>query len=210
MIYNKRYIKGVRDLAPKQKITKEQLLEAAFEITRREGFSAVTARSVAEAAGCSIQPVFSQFATMEALHQAVFSYACRRFTNEIMKNKDRPDFIACTNKWVLNLARREPNLFHLLYLSDSFQGQNLWEVMMGYETNREMAAVFQERYGLTEEECKDIFLRGYLLLHGIAAMIATNHMDFSDEQAADMVKRTVADMVEGARRRQSLGDGGEK
>ena len=41
-------------------------------------------------------------------------------------------------------------------------------------------------------------------------MIATNHMDFSDEQAADMVKRTVADMVEGARRRQSLGDGGEK
>ena len=38
-------------MAPKQKITREQLLESAFDITRKEGFSAVTARSVAKAAG---------------------------------------------------------------------------------------------------------------------------------------------------------------
>lgn len=144
-------------MAPKQKITREQLLESAFDITRKEGFSAVTARSVAKAAGCSIQPVFSQFDTMEALRTATFDYACEHFMNEIMEKKDRPDFIACTSRWVLNLARKEPNLFHLLYLSDSFQGDNLWNVMMGYESNSKIAAVFRESYGLEEEECKDIF-----------------------------------------------------
>lgn len=74
-------------MAPKQKITREQLLEVAFDITRKEGFSAVTARSVAKAAGCSIQPVFSQFDTMEALRTATFDYACEHFMNEIMEKK---------------------------------------------------------------------------------------------------------------------------
>lgn len=62
-----------------------------------------------------------------------------------------------------------------------------------------------ESYGLEEEECKDIFLRGYLFLHGIATMIATNHMNFTDDEAAEMVKRTVEDMVAGAGRRAASG-----
>lgn len=197
-------------MAPRQKITRENLLEAAFEVTRKEGFSALTARSVAGAAGCSIQPVFSQFDTMEQLQQETFDYACKRFMKEIMVNKGRPDFPALTNRWVLNLARKEPNLFYLLYLSNSFRGKNLWEVMMGYESNCEMAAVFQKNYGLSEAESRDVFLRGYLLLHGIATMIATNHMDFSEEQAAEMVKRTVEDMVKGAKGRQQSGGREEK
>ncbi len=81
--------------------------------------------------------------------------------------------------------------------------------MMGYESNSKMAAVFRESYGLEEEECKDIFLRGYLLLHGIATMIATNHMNFTDDEAAEMVKRTVEDMVAGAGRRAAAASGGE-
>lgn len=89
MIYNMRYIMEGSILAPKQKITREQLLESAFDITRKEGFSAVTARSVAKAAGCSIQPVFSQFDTMEALRTATFDYACEHFMNEIY-GKERP------------------------------------------------------------------------------------------------------------------------
>lgn len=196
-------------MAPKQKITRERLLEAAFEITRREGFHTVTARSVANTAGCSIQPVFSQFATMELLRQATFDYACKRFMEEIMEYKDRPDFLACTSRWVLKLAREEPNLFYLLYLSDSFQGQNLWNVMMEYESNRKAALALQKTYHLKEEECRDIFLRGYLLLHGIATMIATNKMDFTEEQAAAMVKRTIEDMVKGAGQRQRMQEGSE-
>lgn len=41
-------------------------------------------------------------------------------------------------------------------------------------------------------------------------MIATNHMDFSEEQAAEMVKRTVEDMVKGAKGRQQSGGREEK
>ena len=36
---------------------------------------------------------------------------------------------------------------------------------------------------------------------GIGTMICVNHMEFSDEQVALMMKQTVADMVQGAKGR---------
>ena len=137
---------------------------------------------------------------MEALRRATFDHAGRVIMEKILQYQDRPDFLQRTDELVLNLARDEPRLFHLLYLSDSFESRNLWEVMMDWECNRKLVAALAERYGLGEEDCRDIFLRGYLLLHGVAAMIATNQMDFTNQQALDMVRRTVGDMVCGARK----------
>lgn len=186
-------------MPPKQKITKEMLLEHAFKIAEEEGISAVTSRSVAKAVGCSIQPVFSHFPTMEDLRQATFDYACDRFVEEVLVNENQPDFFAKTTKWVLDLARYKPNLFRLLYLSSGFKGSNLVEVMMNFESNKRMLAKMTELYGLNENICKDILMRSFLFLVGISTMICVNNMDFSDEQAAEMMKKTVADMVRGAK-----------
>lgn len=186
-------------MPPKQKITKEMLLEHAFKIAEEEGISAVTSRSVAKAVGCSIQPVFSHFPTMEDLRQATFDYACDRFVEEVLVNENQPDFFAKTTKWVLDLARYKPNLFRLLYLSSGFKGSNLVEVMMNFESNKRMLAKMTELYGFNENICKDILMRSFLFLVGISTMICVNNMDFSDEQAAEMMKKTVADMVRGAK-----------
>lgn len=187
-------------MAPKQKITKEMLLEHAFKIVEEQGIGAVTSRSVATAVGCSIQPVFSHFPTMEELRQATFDYACDKFVQEILEFEKQPDFLPRTTKWVLDLARNKPNLYHMLYLSGNFKGNTLLDVMMDFENNRKMIDKMTELYQLDEDACKDILLRSCLFLVGIGTMICVNHMDFSDEQVADMMKQTVADMVQGAKR----------
>jgi AcrR family transcriptional regulator len=64
--------KQVIAMARKQSITKESLLDHAFKIAEEQGILAVTSRSVAQAAGCSIQPVFSHFPTMEELRKQTF------------------------------------------------------------------------------------------------------------------------------------------
>ena len=74
------------------------------------------------------------------------------------------------------------------------------DVMMDFENNRKMIDKMTELYQLDEDACKDILLRSCLFLVGIGTMICVNHMDFSDEQVADMMKQTVADMVQGAKR----------
>lgn len=184
-------------MPPKQKITEEILLSHAFQIAKEQGIDAVTSRSVAKSVGCSIQPVFSHFPTMEELRQATFRYASEKLMEEILQYQNEPDFMARTNYWFLNLARNEPNLFELLYLSNSYSTGSLWDVMMEWESNKRMVSAMADKYGISEKECKDIFLRGFFFLYGIATMIATNRMDISNEEAFDMMTRTTQEMVKG-------------
>lgn len=189
-------------MPPKQKITKDMLLEQAFKIAEEQGIMAVTSRSVAKALGCSIQPVFSQFPTMEELRQATFSYACGVFVKEILAFEDRPDFFMQAAKWIVDLARNRPFLFRLLYLSDSFDGGDLTHVMMSFESSRIMIQKMAEQFSLEEQVCKDILFRGCLFIVGISTMICVNSAEFSDEQVMAMIKQTVSDMVTGAKAEQ--------
>ena len=45
-------------MPPTAKVTREMILSAALDITRREGFDAVNARSLAARLGCSTRPIF--------------------------------------------------------------------------------------------------------------------------------------------------------
>lgn len=186
-------------MPPGQKITKNMLLEHAFRIAEEQGIMAVTSRSVAKSAGCSIQPVFSQFPTMEELRQETFDYACNLFIKEVLFFEQQPDFFAQSTKWVINLAKNRPHLFQMLYLSDGFKGNNFLDVIMGYESNQKILAKMADLYHLEESVCKDILLRSCLFLTGIGTMICVNHMDFDNEQVSAMMKQTVADMVQGAK-----------
>ncbi len=137
---------------------------------------------------------------MEELRQATFDYACNIFVKEILLFENQPDFFKLTTKWVIDLAKYQPNLFRLLYLSDGFKGYTFLDVMMNYESNQKIIAKMTQIYELEPDVCKDILLRSCLFLVGIGTMICMNHMDFSHEQVAGMMKQTVSDMVLGAKR----------
>ena len=62
-------------MPPKVKTTKEMIIKAAFEITRKNGIDAVNAKSVANYLKCSTQPVMYNFATIEELKMTVFDKA---------------------------------------------------------------------------------------------------------------------------------------
>ena len=44
-----------------RKVSKEQIIDAAVEVLRDDGFSAINARSVAKKLGCSTQPIYFSF-----------------------------------------------------------------------------------------------------------------------------------------------------
>lgn len=50
-----------------KRISKEAIIDAAAAVLRIGGFEAINARSVAEALGCSTQPIYLSFRNMEEL-----------------------------------------------------------------------------------------------------------------------------------------------
>lgn len=54
-------------MPPKPKITRDMVVDAAFEVARKTGAENINARTVSKKLNCSTQPVMYHFATIEAL-----------------------------------------------------------------------------------------------------------------------------------------------
>ena len=57
-------------MPPKPKITKNMVIDAAFEVAREAGGENINARTVAKKLNCSTQPVMYHFATIEELKKS--------------------------------------------------------------------------------------------------------------------------------------------
>ena len=52
-------------MPPKCRFTREQIIQAALELTAEKGIGALTARSLAQRLGSSAKPIFGLFTNME-------------------------------------------------------------------------------------------------------------------------------------------------
>ena len=60
-----------REMPPKVKITKNDIITATLELVRKYGEDGINARTIANALNCSTQPIFSNFKGLEDLQTQV-------------------------------------------------------------------------------------------------------------------------------------------
>ena len=56
-------------MPPKFKFTRDEMTNAALNVTRKNGISGLTARALAAELGCSVKPIFGLFKNMEEVGQ---------------------------------------------------------------------------------------------------------------------------------------------
>ena len=66
-------------MPPKAKYTKEEIINKALEMTRKNGISSVVARELAKELGMSSSPIFTAFKSMKELQMEVRKVAMREF-----------------------------------------------------------------------------------------------------------------------------------
>ena len=104
-------------MPPKAKYTSQQIIEAAVEITREKGISAVTAREIGNVLGVSSRPLFTYFNTVDELKAAVFDYAKNLYQEYILDGlKNEIPFLGVGRNYI-RFAKEEPELYKLLFLT---------------------------------------------------------------------------------------------
>ena len=107
-------------MPPKVKITKDDIIKTALELLRKDGHDAINARSIASAIGCSTQPIFSNFATMDELQTAVISAVYELYSDFLRteaKSGKYPQYKAFGMAYI-RFAKEEKQLFRLLFMRD--------------------------------------------------------------------------------------------
>ena len=89
----------------------DQILDAAFDLVRREGLAALTARAVAQEVGCSTQPVYRAYGSMEQLQVEVIDKAERLMLSYLTQGTDSDRPFMQVGLGNLRFARDEPELY---------------------------------------------------------------------------------------------------
>ncbi len=103
-------------MPPKIKATREQIVEGAFEVVRQEGLEALTARRVAKEVGCSTQPVYRVFSSMDELRAEVLERAGHLAMGYLAPPAGERSAFFQIGLGNLRFAQDEPNLYRAVTL----------------------------------------------------------------------------------------------
>lgn len=180
-------------MARKEQISKQMILDGAFELLRAEGVEMLTARKLAAHIGCSTQPIFRVYKNMEELTAEVFDKA-KLFYEDFCVNYEREydtpfvDLGLC----YISFAKEELNLFKLLFLTRHDDENTMYDLVNG----KEHGFVIKELKrinNLDMNKAGDIFMKVFVFMHGMACMAISGELDLSKEE----VLPTLTDAING-------------
>ena len=100
----------------KTQITRERILETALNMLLRDGYGAITVKTLAAEIGCSTQPILWHFDNMALFRREFYEY-CIGFAKSRFApwNGSLDDLLAETARGYITLACRMPNLFRFVF-----------------------------------------------------------------------------------------------
>lgn len=165
-------------MPPKAKITKEDIIAASIYIVRENGADALNARSIAKKLGCSTQPIFSNYSSMDELKADVIKMANKihnEYLERAMQDNDYASYIyKASGIYYIKFAKEEKELFKLLFMRD----RSKEEIKDEKEEIEWIIKLISADTGLSFDDAYMFHLQMWIYVHGIAVMFATSYLDW--------------------------------
>ena len=103
----------------KIRISKDMILDAAFEIVRKDGIEKLSNRELANKLKCSIRPIYYQFENVEEMQKELYLKIEQYFYKFILENmvEEIPKYKQVGINYI-KFAKKEKKLFQTLFMSE--------------------------------------------------------------------------------------------
>ena len=159
-------------MAPRNKYTREEMVEAAVRVVREKGIDALTAKALAGELGVSTQPVFTCFHTIEEAKREVRVAAERvydRYVEDGLRMK--VPFLGVGMQYI-RFAKEEPQLYRLLFLTTNENGNS--SVMDAIHHSQDLVREsLQQIYHIDAPTADRYFRDMWLVAHSLASLAVT-------------------------------------
>ena len=173
-------INGGTNMPAIAKVTKEMIIDAAFEIAKEVGAENINARTVSQKLGCSTQPVLYHFKTIEdvriAAHKKASAFHIIYVTN-LNGKYERPMLEVGMRH--IQFAVEEKNLFCFLFHSNYYTGVSLSNWFAG-DIFDSLFPILERQAKVDKRQAYSIFSQIFLVTHGIASLLANNAMVYDE------------------------------
>lgn len=183
-------------MPPKTKYTKEQIIEAAYELTRQRGIDAVVAREVGKYLNTSSSPIFTVWNSMEELKEEVFKLSKKKYQEYMADIFDYTPAFKEYGLRCVNFAIDEPNLYRLLFLTKSDQHNPYTRFKQDFENMYQMLVhEIISQFALSEKDAKDLLIQMIIFANGIAAYVITDPKSFSIDYVSRLLSQVCIGIV---------------
>jgi AcrR family transcriptional regulator len=165
----------------------ESVINAAVEVVRREGGSALTARNVAAVLGASTQPIYRSFGSMDDLAEEVANRAYRIAMSYTREAEDPESAFLAIGLGYLRFSRAEPQLFDFLMTTR----RSAWSPMTSnwpvYELVDKMRgdAILRD---LPDAVLRRLLRDMFIYTHGLAALAPSAPMEAEQVQERELLR----------------------
>lgn len=166
---------------PKQRITKEMVVNAAFELARYGGMEQVMVKTIAEKIGCSVQPIYSYCKNMEELRQDV-AIQVKCFIKEYLASHlDKKDPFRSTGQAYIQLTKEEPHLFKIFILHKR-NGISSLEDLYQTEADEQIPIFLSQHFNISITQAKQLHLDMLIYTIGIGTIFSVTTPGISSDE----------------------------
>ena len=171
----------------KIRISKDMILDAAFEIVRQDGIEQLSNRELANKLKCSIRPIYYQFENVEEMQKELYLKIEQYFYKFILDNmvEGIPKYKQVGINYI-KFAKKEKKLFQTLFMSDIGLSPNAFVSKDG-EDYKEIEKLIKISADIKEEDIKDFHTKMWIFCHGIATLVANDTIKLTDNQIQDLL-----------------------
>lgn len=183
-------------MPPKCKFSREEIIQAALDLTRTEGINALTARALGTKLGSSPKPIFTVFENMEAVQAEVQKAAKALYAAYIHVGlQQQLPFKGVGTQYIL-FAIQEPKLFQLLFMSEQSQKPSVAGILPVIDESYDQILLsVQNGYGLDQKDAENLYRHLWIYTHGIAVLCATNMCLFTAEEISRMMSEVFVGLL---------------
>ena len=178
----------------RRKASKNEIIDAAFEVLREGGFAAVNARSVAAKLGCSTQPIYFSFRNMDELKTALAERAAelhtRRVRESLRAHEGNDSRYSSYGMGFVKFAAEERQLFRWLYLEDGQSGDYRSDVLAD-----EVIGVITDEFGYSAETARNFHRDMTYFTYGLAILANTGHLNLTESGLREAFRREFRALV---------------
>jgi len=171
---------------PKPKFTREELVQAALELTREGGLELVVARNLGKKLNTAPSTIFTHFDSVEEIRQAVIDAARELYNGYVEEGLNMVPPMKGFGVQYIRFAMEEPNLYSSLFMKQRNDFKYVDFIINEGHYERIISAA-EENFLLERKQAELLYHNMWAYAHGIAVMSATGVCNFSLEEISQML-----------------------
>ncbi len=172
-------------MPPKSKFSKEDIIDAAFDVVRDRGMGELSTRSIGKRLNCSTMPIYSLLKSKNNLEDEIMRKAFDILFDYQTTPRTGDIYLDMGAGYVI-FAKDEKHLFRCITderhveIHKQFNGRH-------FKLLIERLSDYPIIKGLTESEILKFFLQGWTYAHGLANLVNTGYADLTEEKICELL-----------------------